>query len=386
MIARNSTEIYKGKPVDVRQIGKELGVRYVLEGSIRIEGERVRVASQLIEAASGAHVWAQRFDRPLADLFAVQSEVAEAVAAALGGSFNIGAVAQHEAERMRRKPPASLDAYDLYLIGVEGKAVRTKESVTEGLSALDRAIALEPGLARAYVTRGWLHFFSTTWDVPWSDGIERMGDDMRKAFELDPRDSDVRAGLGTYYSFVGDLGKSESLIREALDLNPNSVHVLVVAASNMPYFGHPDEAVALADKALRLDPRMVPANLFGLKDAYYFSRHFERAISVIDRIPEENRSSMTTLFLAASHAFLGHAHEGAAAKAKYVAQWPDDNAQLEYSYDVYFARQAEIDLFFETFRVLGLPMCATPEQLKKIAKPYPLPECQATGLYAPHRE
>lgn len=358
-------------------MGLDLGVSYVLEGSIQLQADRVRVTAELIDAASGSHIWANRWDRSAADFFKVQSEISEAVAGALGGSFNLGAIVQEETERVRRKPPASLDAYDLYLIGVEAKAQRTKESISKGLAALDRSIALDPNFARAYIIRAWLHMFTADSGVPWKDALKAMGADLKKGVELDPGDADAQAALAYYHTMDNKLAESESLIREALALNPNNVNVLGLAAMVLPYVGHPEEAAALADKALRLDPRMVPANLAGIRHAYYWSRHFEQVIAVMNRIPEESRSSLGLLQLAASHAFLGHTDEAAAAKAALLAKLPGITAQNYFADGWYFARKQEEDLFFDTFRVLKLPMCATPEQLKSIAKPKPLPECPA---------
>jgi adenylate cyclase len=244
------------------------------------------------------------------------------------------------------------------------------------LAALDQAIALDPGFARAYIVRASLHLLTSDFGVPWKDVQKAMEADLKKAYELDPHDADALAALAHYHTMDNRLAESESLIREALALNPNSVNVLGTAAMVLPYVGHPDEAAPLADRAMRLDPRMAPANLGGIRQAYYWSRHFEQVIAVMNRIPEESRSSLALLQLAASHAFLGHTDDAAVAKAALLAMRPDITAQA-YAEDWYFARKEEEDLFFETFRVLKLPMCATPEQLKSIAKPKPLPECPA---------
>jgi TolB-like protein/class 3 adenylate cyclase len=378
VIARNSTEIYKGKAQDIRKVGSELGVTYVLEGSIQLQADRVRVTGQLIDADTGSHVWANRWDGPAADLFSVQSEISEAVAGALGGSFNVGAITQKEAERRGHKPPTSLDSYDLYLIGVAGKAQRTKESIAKGLAALDQAIALDPSFARAYIVRGWLRMFTADSGVPWKEARNAMGADLKKAYELDPGDADAEAALAYYDATDNKLAEGESLIKEALALNPNSVNVLNMAALVLPYVGHPDEAAAIADRALRLDPRMVPANLAGMRHAYYWSRHFDKVITVVNRIPEGSRSSLALLQLAASYAFLGHAEEATAVKAALLAKLPKITAQGYFADGWYFARKDEEDLFFDTFRVLKLPMCATSEQLASITSPKPLPECPAT--------
>ncbi len=152
VIAGNSTAVYKGKPIDIRQIGRDLNVKYVLEGSIQSLGERIRVTAQLIEAASGSHVWSERYDRPADDLFAVQNDVTQKIAATLGGWQ--GAVAEAERTLLRRKPPANLSAFDTYLLAGGSAWAHnkvTKESLIEAEVLLRKALQLDPQLARAYV-------------------------------------------------------------------------------------------------------------------------------------------------------------------------------------------------------------------------------------------
>ena len=131
VIARNSTEVYKGKPVDVRQVGKDLNVGYVLEGSIQRQGDSVRVTGQLIDAGTGAHVWSERWDRPAEDMFAVQTEVAEKVAAAMGGDLTMGQITRAELQRAKRMRPNDLTAYDYFQLGKESKA--TVSNIDQGI-------------------------------------------------------------------------------------------------------------------------------------------------------------------------------------------------------------------------------------------------------------
>ena len=138
VIARNSTEPYKGKPIDIRQIGRDLNVKYVVEGSIQSMGDQIRVTAQLIEAASGSQVWSERYDRPVDDLFVVQNEVTQRIAATLTG-YTGGVVAQAERRLLKRKPPASLSAFDTYLLGIEAENKVTKESLIEAEGLLRKA-------------------------------------------------------------------------------------------------------------------------------------------------------------------------------------------------------------------------------------------------------
>jgi tetratricopeptide (TPR) repeat protein len=162
-----------------------------------------------------------------------------------------------------------------------------------------------------------------------------------------------------------------------LSLNPNHIHTICVAAAVLGYLGHPEEAAQMADRALRLDPSMTPANLAAMKDAYFWARRFTDAIAVIERIPPESRVLWTLQVLGASYAFTGNSQKALEIAAKYRERAPGWTAQAEYAYGWYFARQQEEDLFFESFRALGLPMCATAEQVTKIKNLKPLPECPA---------
>jgi TolB-like protein len=157
-IARNSTEVYKGKPIDIRQVGRDLGVKYVLEGSIQSMGEQIRVTVQLIEADFGRQVWSERYDRPDDDLFAVQNDVTERIAATLGGWQ--GPVAEAERRLLRRKPPANLSAFDNYLLAMEAKHKVTKEGLIEAEGLFRKALELDPQLARAYVGLAEVHTYS----------------------------------------------------------------------------------------------------------------------------------------------------------------------------------------------------------------------------------
>ena len=148
VVARNSTEVYRDKPVDVRTVGRDLGVRYVLEGSIQPINDQIRVTAQLIDTRTGGHVWSNRYDRPATDLFKVQSDVTGKIAATLTGYE--GAVAEAERSLIRRKPPSDLTAYETYLLGMEAKHKVTKEGLNEAEGLFRKALELDPQLARAY--------------------------------------------------------------------------------------------------------------------------------------------------------------------------------------------------------------------------------------------
>jgi TolB-like protein/class 3 adenylate cyclase len=184
VIARNSTAVYKGEPVDIRQVGRDLNVGYVLEGSIQRQGNSVRVTGQLIDAATGAHVWSERWDRPAADVFAVQTEVAEKVVAALGGDLTMGQITRAELQRAKRLRPNDLTAYDYFQLGKESKA--TVSNIDQGIDYLTKAVALDPQLARAYSVRAWLYNFSIMFGADAATALKQMVADAEKAVALDP--------------------------------------------------------------------------------------------------------------------------------------------------------------------------------------------------------
>jgi TolB-like protein/class 3 adenylate cyclase len=374
-IARNSTAVYKGRPVDVRQVGEDLGVGYVLAGSIQRQGDRVRVTAQLVDTRSGAHAWSERWDRPVGDVFAVQGEIAEQVAGRLGGGLSEAIITTNEARRAKRLAPKDLTAYDHYVLAVEAKAVRTEQAVTRGLAHVEQAITLDPTFARAYVARGVLRYITISFGADWGATIEQVGADFRKAVELDPVDAEAIAELAFWYSEKGRMAEAIAHIHRALELSPANIYVLIEATSTLPYAGRVEEALAAADKAIRLDPRMTDYSRTSIKDAYFFARQFERTIEVVEGIPEESRSRFSRLALAASYAFLGRAEEADAAKALFVARHGTPSAELWLNQGFSFARQRERDLFVDGFRKLRLPICATPQDLAGISMPKRLPDC-----------
>jgi TolB-like protein/class 3 adenylate cyclase len=204
VIARNSTAVYEGKPVDVRQVGRDLNVRYVLEGSIQRQGERVRVTAQLVDAGTGAHLWSERWDRPIGDVFAVQSEVAERLANKLAAN---GVLARAETTAVKRKRPENLGAYDLYLLGTEARERNTKEGVEEGVRLLTRAVELDPTLARAWVSLSWARGWTAHFGADVATARRGREEAARRAVELDPDDAEAHAVLAQALGMQGKFAR-----------------------------------------------------------------------------------------------------------------------------------------------------------------------------------
>jgi TolB-like protein len=222
VIARNSSFTYKGQAVDVKQVGRELGVRYVLEGSVRKAGGRGRITVQLIDALTGTHLWADRFDGPLDDIFELQDQVASGVVGAIEPRLS-----QSEIERASRKPTASLDAYDLYLRALALRDIHTDESVREAITLLKQALAIDPGYAPAAGLIGWSRVHQ------WSHGRTPVSEAeaaeavafARRALGAAKDDPDALWMAGaTLSTFAGEHDIAAAAIDRALTLNPNSAH------------------------------------------------------------------------------------------------------------------------------------------------------------------
>jgi adenylate cyclase len=381
VIARNSTLAYKGKPVDARQIAKDLNVRYVLTGSIQHQVDQLRVTAELIDATTGAQVWSERWDRPAQDLFAVQAEVADKVAGSLGGNAgsNLGEIQSRLLSEAKLRAPADLSAYDLWLLALEQRKLYTKAGNVKGFEYVDKALALDPKLASAYATRAWLKIADGGFlHLPWATTGKEVESDLRQALALDPFNADARAGRIAYLATEGRWAETSAEIDRALRDNPANTLVLSVSAAQLPYLGRPEESVAIADLVLRLDPQLTPGRRGQLLRSYFFGRKFDRVLEVSDQIPEESRDNFHRFAKAASFAFLGRADAEERAKADLIAKDGEQVMEMWFNDGEVFARTDEQDIEREGFRKLGLRICATEEELKKFANPQRLPECIKT--------
>ena len=263
VIARNSSFIYKGRTVDVKQVGRELGVRYVLEGSVRKAGNKVRITGQLIDATNGTHLWADRFEGGLDDVFDLQDQVTERVISAIAPKLE-----QAEIERSRRKPTESLDAYDYYLRGVAALNRWTKESADEALTHFYRAIELDPNFASAYgmAARCYSLRKASGWMIDSPEEISEVRRLAMKAAELGRDDALAlcTAGIGLGW-VVGEPEEGGALIDRALELNPNLGWAWLFSAWTKVWFGDPDTAIEHAHRALRLSPH--DPHMFSMKCA-----------------------------------------------------------------------------------------------------------------------
>jgi TolB-like protein len=288
VIARNSSFTYKGRAVDMRQIGRELGVRYLLEGSVRKAGDRVRVSGQLIEAATGSHLWAERYDRAIADIFAVQDEITERVVAAIEPQIY---AAEHF--RSRRKPPESLDAWECIIQALSYMGQGTGAGDAEAEMLCRRAIAIEPDYGQAHSLLAWVLI-----RVSWSAGevttiLPKAMAEAQTALRLDERDPWAHVTHGMVLWRSRRHGEAEREFRRALELNPNFALAHALLALALAVDGAQAEAAISAEHALRLSPSDRLVEFYAvraMKYARFADKNYGESLAwarrLVDKYPE----------------------------------------------------------------------------------------------------
>jgi len=307
VIARNSSFTYKGRSVDVKQVGRELGVRYVLEGSVRKAAGKVRITGQLIDAATGAHLWADRFDGSIDDIFELQDQVTSSVVNAIAPKLE-----QAEIERVKRKPTENLDAYDHFLRGMSVLNQWTRESNREATESFCKAIELDPNFASAYGMAAWCYVWrkANGW---MNDRDVEIGEATRlakRAVELGRDDAVALSRAGHVIAYVvGDLDSATPAIERALLLNPNLASAWNFAGWTQVLRGEPEAAIEYLARSMRLSPldQLGYSAKGSTAHAHFFLGADEDASAWADKAVQENPNYLiVNCIAAASHAFAGH--------------------------------------------------------------------------------
>lgn len=330
VIARNSSFSYKANTVDVKQIGRELGVRYVLEGSVRRGGNQVRVNAQLIDAETGAHVWADRYDRDLTDIFAVQDEITASIIGVIEP-----ALAEAEQQRVLRKPPESLDAWEAYQRGLWHFYKDTAEENQVALTFFCQAIALDPKFAPGH--HGYA--FALHWDIwffsgrPLSDVQGLPREEARLAVMLDDRDAMAHAVLAHMLMWGSEWDAAITEARIAFALNPNSAFVISMLGCVLCFGGHNEEALERLHQAIRASPRdpMLWLWMMWIGAAHKNLGDFGTALEIQQQVIRLRPGARQQHFMNASAlALLGRLDEARAAFDRAAAQFPDELPRLKY--------------------------------------------------------
>jgi TolB-like protein/cytochrome c-type biogenesis protein CcmH/NrfG len=278
VIARNSSFIYKGRSVHIKQIAEELGVRYVVEGSVRKSGNRVRITAQLNDVATGSHVWAERYDRDLTDVFAVQDEITEAIVAAIEPQIYLA-----ENFRAKRKPPSSLDAWDLVMRALSHYWRLSREDQVVAQALLEKAIVLDPNYGQALGLLATSHMFSA--HMGWADMATAAPIAERAALAAilaDSADPWAHNALGSVYFSTRRLDQSLAEFELALQLNPNFSLAQGYYGLALAYCGRWQEANGAAQRALRLSPRDPFSAIYYGVAAYaqFVGKNYQEAIDL----------------------------------------------------------------------------------------------------------
>jgi TolB-like protein/Tfp pilus assembly protein PilF len=309
VVARNSSFAYKRQAVDVKQVGRELGVRYVLEGSVRKAANRVRITEQLVDARTRGHLSADRFEGPLDDIFALQDQLTESVVAAISPTLE-----RAEIERAKHKPTERLDAYDYYLRGMASFHVGTRESTDTALGLFYKALELDPEYASAHGMAAWCYLWRKVngWTTDALEEATKAGRLARRAVDLGKADPVALTRGGHALSHFGDLETAIASVDKALVLNPNFAAAWYLSGFQRVFRGDPDDALPRFARAMRLsplDPEMVRV-LVGTAIAHLFAGRFDEATSWAEKALSESPGFVVAGgVLAASHALAGRMKE-----------------------------------------------------------------------------
>jgi TolB-like protein/class 3 adenylate cyclase len=345
VIARNSSFTYKGKPVDIRSIAKDLGVRYVVEGSVRRASARVRINAQLIDAKDNAHLWADRFDRDLAEIFKLQDEVVEKIVTALADVLS-------GAPSMATRRATNVEAYDLF---VRGRALVTQlaEGNRRARPLLEQSIELDPGFAEAHAWLGMSHHFSWAY---WGEAKEHHSmpalTAAQRAVSLDPGNAVAHAILGDVLIFDGRPDEGAAELALALRYNPNHADAWAFLGELKAFQGRPMEGIADLRKALRLNPHPPGWYYWLLGLAQYAAGRYEDAIETLRH--EATHRMASQRILAASLAQLGRLEEAKVEAAQFLASNPHFSMQ-HWASTQPFRHDQDRQHFIEGYAKAGLP-------------------------------
>lgn len=351
VIARHSSFVYKGKAIDVRQIRKELGADYVLEGSFRRDGDEVRVTAQLIDAATGKHVWAETYTRGLESMYQVEAEIVGPLVATLGGQLDVIGRNKASAASDLRNPEA-------YLLQERGRAVWhrwTREANASAAELFRQALAIDPDYASAYRSLAWVYINENRygWGETRGQSLALAYEAVEKALALAPFDHRVHWTRGAVNMRAGELERALVDYEKALDLNPNAADVLADMSVPLTYLGRFDEAIAALERGMRLNPLYPYWYAWNLSWTLYSAGRPEEAIHAFSRMSYVPPRARTTL--AAAKARIGRLDEARAEMARFLQSEPDHTLREEAATLAPFRDLALRQRWLDDLRAAGLP-------------------------------
>jgi TolB-like protein len=348
VIARNSSFAFKGQAIDVVEVAKKLGVQFVVEGSVRKAGERIRITAQLIDASTGNHLWAERYDRNLDDIFEVQDEVASQIVTMVPGHVEIADRIQAE-----RKSAQDMNAYDLFLRAEH--ILNWNLGSREGEQLLKQALEIDPSYARAHARLAAVYaysIFAHGVDVDQAAASARIH--AETAMKLDPSDPMIHASLADVYIVVGEHALADHHIDKAIALNPNDFHVMMIAAQVKDYLGDSQAAIEWINKAALSNPYSGDSFREIFFEHHYLGGQYEQALEQM--VGWRDHSPYTHLETAAAFAQLDRMEEAEEAVQQFENTRPEgwNTEEVIRAHIRMFAKPEDADRWVEGFRKAGL--------------------------------
>lgn len=346
VVARNSSFMFRGEAQDIREVGRKLGARFVLEGSVRKAGDRVRITAQLINGATGEHVWADRYDGELADVFAVQDEITGSIVSTIAGR-----IGDYELDRIRSRPTENLSAYESILRAQQLMHHYTAQDYLKAQEHVAHAISLDPGFARAHALRAYIEF--SIWVV--ENDPQRLESALhlgKVALTHDDHESQSHLAVGVAYLFNREYEKAENHLSRALTLNPNDDLIMIENGRFLMYVNRPLDGAAIVQQAMRHNPYHPNWYWNILGRCFHTARKYAEAISVLERV--SNPPYWVLAYLAACHAESGNRDKAEILKAATIAEKPDFTIS-DFSRALPYRNEKVLNEFLDGFRKAGFP-------------------------------
>ena len=351
VIARNSTFTYKGKAVKVKQVSEELGVRYVLEGSVRKSGDKVRITAQLIDALTGHHLWAERYDRDLKDIFALQDEITMKIITAVQVELTAG-----ERANVAAKGTKNLEAFMKYMQAIENLTRQTKEGNMAGRKLAEEAITLDSKYSKGYIALAQTHLIDImigTTESP-EQSLVKASELLKKAIVFNISEPDGHSNLGIVYLMMRQYEKALSEVERAVSLNPNHFGSLLRLVYVLNGIGRFEEAISVLKSARRLSPTPYQAYFVHLATAYRLTGQYKEAIETAkEALKQVTNNILIHLQLTATYSMMGREEEARAAAAEIMKINPKFSLEW-YKKTLYFKNTDDIDRTIEALRKAGL--------------------------------
>ncbi|TIP95713.1 MAG: hypothetical protein E5X58_01555 [Mesorhizobium sp.] len=355
VIARHSSFRYRDKAADVLRIGRELNARYVVEGSVRRSGDRIRISAQLIDAATGTHVWVERYDSRLTDLFSIQDEVTKRIVVALAVR-----VEEEDWAKARRKPPDRMQAYDFWLRGKRSLDLYTREGNLEARQLFEKALEIDPDYARAHAGLALTYDrggFYSAWDANPKTSLQKAESHAKKAVALDDTDPLPHVILGWVHHGRREFDRAKEHLERAMAINPNDADTLAKSALALAWSGDGAAVIELAEAAIRLNPHFPGWYQCFLAGCHLCAGRYAEAVTIWERIPDATPE--TRAMLAAACVFLGRLEDAQRHMAEFIRAYPRHFAGAPNARHVRclfeFREEAEVNRLIEAMCKAGLP-------------------------------